>query len=110
MTGLDRLIRVGPIGPWPSGSVRLPSGVPTAFRSAPAQNVPPAPNSTATDASGSASKPANASASAAAVGPSTALRTSGRFRMTVVTGPLRSTRTASTGSAAVPAHPRFRHG
>ena len=103
MTGLDSRIRVGPIGAGPSGSVRLASGPPMALRSAPAQNVPPAPNSTATDASGSASKSSNAVTSAAAVGPSTALRTSGRFRMTVVTGPRRSTRTALPRSGTVPA-------
>src|SRR5882724_5034993 len=102
MTGLDRRIRVGPIGPAPSGSVRLPRGLPIALRSAPAQNVPPAPVSTATAASGSASKSANASVSAAAVGPSTALRTPGRSRMTVVTGPDRSTRTAIGRLADLP--------
>ena len=64
-----------------------------ALRSAPAQKVPPAPWRTATAASSSASKARNASASACAVGPSTALRASGRSRTTVVTGPWRSTRT-----------------
>ena len=68
----------GPIGPSPSGSTRLPLGVPMAFRSAPEQNVPPAPQSTATAASGSASKARNASASARAVAPSTAFRAAGR--------------------------------
>src|SRR5205823_6487307 len=61
--------------------------------SAPAQNVPPAPHSTATRAAPSASKARNASASACAVGRSTALRAAGRSRTTVVTGPARSTRT-----------------
>src|SRR5215467_12377755 len=107
MTGLERRIRVGPIGPAPSGSTRLPRGVPNALRSAPAQNVPPDPYRTATEASSSASKSRNASASAAAVGASTALRTSGRSRITVVTGPDRSTRTglvpAPARADAVPA-------
>lgn len=93
ITGLLSVIRVGPIGPSPSGSTRLPLGVPIALRSAPAQNVPPAPQSTATAASGSASKARNASASARAVGPSTAFRASARSSTTVVTAPTRSTRT-----------------
>src|SRR6516164_617104 len=93
ITGLPSRSRVGPIGPSPSGLARLPSGPPTALRSAPAQNVPPAPQSTATCADSSASKSRNASARAAAVGPSTAFRASGRSRMTVVTGPDRSART-----------------
>ena len=93
-TGLPSRIRVGPIGPSPSGSTRFWSAVPIAWRSAPAQNVPPAPYRTAADASSSASKARKASASAAAVGPSTALRRSGRDSTTVVTGPARSTRTA----------------
>src|SRR5205085_10598830 len=86
-------MRVGPIGPSPSGARRLPRSVAMALRSAPAQNVPPAPHSTATRAAPSASKARNASASACAVGRSTALRAAGRSRTTVVTGPARSTRT-----------------
>ena len=53
-------MRVGPIGPSSAkgsnrtpvftGMVRLPSPVATAFRSAPAQKVPPSPQSTATEA------------------------------------------------------------
>ena len=93
ITGLDSFSLVGPIGPSPSGVVWFPSAVPTARRSAPAQNVPPAPNNTATAASGSASNSLKASASATAVGPSTAFRTSGRSITIVVTGPARSTRT-----------------
>jgi hypothetical protein len=65
------------------------------LRSAPAQKAPPAPVSTATAAPGSASKVRKASASAAAVGPSTALRRSGRSMVTTVTGPSRSTITVS---------------
>ena len=94
MTGLDSRSRVGPIGPSPSGATRFCWSVPIAVRSAPAQNVPPSPYSTATEAESSASKARNASASAAAVGPSTALRFSGRDSTTVVTGPDLSTRTA----------------
>ena len=93
ITGLVSRIRVGPIGPSPSGATRLPRSVPTALRSAPAQKFPPAPVSTATAASSSASKSRKASARAAAVGPSTALRASGRSMVTVVTGPSRSTST-----------------
>ena len=69
-------------------------GLVIALRSAPAQNVPPAPQSTATAAESSEAKDSNASARACAVGPSTALRASGRSRMTVQTGPLRSMVTA----------------
>src|SRR5688572_9700072 len=103
MTGLASSMRLGPIGPSPSGARRLPPPVAMALRSAPAQNVPPAPHSTATRAVSSASKARNASASAAAVGPSTALRTSGRSRMTVVTTPARSTRTLTRSALAQPA-------
>ena len=49
-----------------------------AFRSAPAQNVPPAPVSTATAWLASASKARKTSASSVAVGRSMALATSGR--------------------------------
>src|SRR6266516_7979247 len=100
ITGFDSRSLVGPIGPSPSGSVRLLSGPPIAFRSAPAQKVPPVPNSTATCAPGSASKARKASARAVAVGPSTALRRSGRSRMTVVTGPSCATRTAMDASSS----------
>ncbi len=88
-TGFDSRIRVGPIGPSPSSSIRLSM----ALRSAPAQNVPPSPYSTATLASSSASNARNASTSASAVARSTAFRASGRSRITVVTGPSRSMRT-----------------
>ncbi|MEZ4309996.1 MAG: hypothetical protein R3F14_18305 [Polyangiaceae bacterium] len=43
ITGFDSIMRVGPIGPSPCGSTRLPSPRAIAFRSAPAQNVPPSP-------------------------------------------------------------------
>lgn len=98
ITGLDSRIRVGPIGPSPSSVTWLPRSVPSALRSAPAQNVPPSPHSTAARASGSDSNSRKAVASSAAVGPSTALRTPGRDRTTVVTGPLRSLRTGIAGS------------
>jgi hypothetical protein len=83
-------MRLTPIGPSPSGSTLLTrSGSPAriALRSAPAQNFPPAPVSTATDRSGSASKRRNASASASAVGRSTAFATSGRSIVTVTISP-----------------------
>jgi hypothetical protein len=80
-------MRDGPMGPSPSGESRLArcGSAATAFRSAPAQKLPPAPDSTATLALSSASKALNASASACAVGPSTALRTSARSIMMVQT-------------------------
>ncbi len=97
ITGFDSRIRVGPIGPSPSSETRLPSSVPIALRSAPAQNVPPSPYSTATAWLSSASNARKASARARAVGPSTALRACGRSRITVVTAPERSERTVMRG-------------
>jgi hypothetical protein len=91
--------RVGPIGPSPSGATRGGAPEAIAFRSAPAQNAPPAPVSTATAAFWSASKARKAPASAAAVGPSTALRRSGRSIVTTVTGPSRSTSTVRSAMA-----------
>src|SRR5829696_914300 len=84
MTGLDTNIRVGPIGPSrdTSTSTRLPFPVLTALRSAPAQKVPPVPVSTAASRSSRWSNSRNAFAKSAAVGPSTALRTSGRALVT----------------------------
>src|SRR5262245_13308195 len=93
MTGLERSMREGPIGPSPSSTTRLPRPSATPFRSAPAQNVPPAPARAATAASVSAPKRRNAAASAAAVGPSTALRTAGRSMVMTYAGPSRSSRT-----------------
>ena len=102
ITGLRSCRRVGPIGPSAAMSGfrlsarSLVSNPPaTVFRSAPAQKVPALPCSTATQASASASKALNASASNCAVGPSTALRTCGRFSVTVHCLPWRSTSTAS---------------
>src|SRR2546423_3061205 len=66
------------------------------FRSAPAQNEPPAPQSTAASAESSASKARKASASASACSRSTAFRASGRSSTTVVTGPSRSDLTVTT--------------
>ena len=74
---------------------RLPPPPEIAFRSAPAQKVPPAPVRIATASAGSASKRRNASASAAAVGPSTALRTAGRSIVTMQSGPSISKRTVA---------------
>src|SRR5919106_2599702 len=89
-------MRVGPIGPSPPGSKRLArSGSEAiALRSAPAQKVPPAPVKTATSWESSASKSEKARTSASAVGPSTALRASGRSIVTTATAPLTSTRTS----------------
>src|SRR6185437_3851246 len=100
ITGLDSASRLGPIGASvvTSGS----SGLDIECRSAPAQNVPPAPHNTATLAESSASNARKAAARLEAVGPSTALRTSGRSRMTVHTGPLRSVRTVMPGPHRLP--------
>lgn len=92
-TGFESNIRVGPMGPSPSGATRFPSPVDSALRSAPAQNVPPSPHSTATAAFGSSSKALNASLRASAVGRSTAFLRSGRDSITVQISPVFSTRT-----------------
>src|SRR5438552_937659 len=104
MTGLPSSMRDGPMGPSPSSlmshSPCFPTAAPrrswpaaTAFRSAPAQNVPPAPVRTATASISSASKRRNASTIAPAVGSSTALRTSGRLMVTTAISPSVSNRT-----------------
>jgi len=58
-----------------------------ALRSAPAQNVPPAPVRTAADIESSRSTRLKASTRAEAVGPSTALRTLGLSMVTTATAP-----------------------
>ncbi len=73
ITGFDKRIRVGPIGPSPSELKRLLN----AFKSAPAQKFPPAPVKIATSDDDS-SNSRKACASASAVSRSTALRTAGR--------------------------------
>ena len=107
ITGLDSTIRLGPIGPGPVRCTGLASGVPNALRSAPAQKVPLSPHSTATAAESSLSNSSNAAYSPAAAGPFTALRASGRFMITVVTGPFCSTRTPR--SVMSPPSVRHRH-
>ena len=90
ISGFDSAMRLGPIGPGPSpdGSTLLRNaGSPTAFRSAPAQKLPPAPVRIATPSAASASKRSNASLSSNAVGPSMALRRSGRLMVIVQTAP-----------------------
>src|SRR3970282_421701 len=104
MTGLESSMRVGPIGPSPVGLTRLPS-LPRALRSAPAQKVPPAPQSTAARVPVSASTARKASARAREVGPSTAFFLSGRSMMTVPPAPLGSTRTDMTRAAMASAAP-----
>src|SRR5438132_517551 len=113
MTGFPSSMRVGPMGPSPSSLIthswpeivapRRPWPAATAFRSAPAQNVPPAPVRTATASPSSASKRRNASTSAAAVGSSTALRTSGRLMVTTATSPSVSNRTVLMRVLPLPA-------
>src|SRR5215203_2663937 len=99
ITGFDSSRRDGPIGPRDAGPPSsgkssafsgsgLPARLAASLRSQPAQKAPPAPQNTATDASGSRSKARNASVSASALSTSMALRASGREWMTVVTGPL----------------------
>ena len=56
-----------------------------AFRSAPAQNAPPAPVSTQHRMSGSASTWSQASRMIAIISPDSALRASGRFMVTTRT-------------------------
>ena len=60
ITGLDSASRVGPIGPGSVLGHPVPVPAARAWRSAPAQNVPPPPVSTATEAESSASKAVNA--------------------------------------------------
>src|SRR5256884_9392313 len=93
MTGLLKIIRVGPIGPGPVSPTAYLDPVAIAFRSNPAQKVPAAPVSTATDSSSFALKSLKAASSALAVSGSTALRTSGRSMVTVSTAPSTSVRT-----------------
>ena len=81
--------RVKPNGP--SAASRRPANVAIAFRSAPAQKLtPPAPVTTSTRASSSASNARKPSSSRSAVGPSTALRRSGRSIVRTAAAPLRS--------------------
>jgi hypothetical protein len=65
----------------------LPRPDPIAFKSAPAQNVPFAPDNTATLNESSVSKAVNASNNSLVVGPSIALRASGRSMLTIRIGP-----------------------
>jgi hypothetical protein len=84
--------------PSPSAETRLPRPSDTARRSAPAQKQPLLPVRTATARSSLASKRRKAAASSVAVGPSTALRTSGRSMVTSATGPSISNRTLFIGA------------
>ena len=97
-TGLDVTNRVGPMGPRPSSLTGRGSPSEKAFRSAPAQKVPPVPVSTATPAASSPSNASKACSSRRAVDPSTAFRRWGRLMATTVTGPWWLTRTESACS------------
>ena len=89
MVGFVAIRRVKPSGP-PDAARRGPR-VSIAFRSAPAQNeTPPAPVRMSTRASSSASKRSYPSASRSAVGPSMALRRSGRSMVSTAAAPRRS--------------------
>ncbi len=72
-----------------------------AFRSAPAQNAPPAPVSTQTRMPGSLSTWSQASPSSASIGPLSALRTCGRFIVTTRTCPRRSMSACGCSVSAV---------
>ncbi len=61
ITGFDSAIRLGPMGPGPSSATRCIRPSLRERRSAPAQNVPPLPVRTATEADSSSSKAVNAS-------------------------------------------------
>jgi hypothetical protein len=107
ITGFSSCSLVGPIGPKmscgsPLGSRTRDSSHPvaTALRSAPAQNVPSAPHSTVARNAASRSISRKAATSRDAVAESTALRASGRSRITVATAPDRSMRTESFISAS----------
>src|SRR6266852_2017534 len=100
ITGLVSSIRVGPIGPGPCASIGRPDAA-TSLRSKPAQKVPFAPASTATDRFSSSSKRVNASRSASAVATPTALRTCGRSMVTVATAPSTSYRMVLEGASLV---------
>ena len=76
----------------------------------PRRTCRPRPTAPPPRASGSASKARNASASAAPVGPSTALRASGRESTTVVTAPARSVRTEELLTNRPPRRERVRAG
>ena len=72
-----------------------------AFRSAPAQNAPPAPVSTQARMPGSLSTVSQASRIPASIGPLSALRFSGRFMVTISTAPRCSvSRCGRSGPAA----------
>src|SRR3954467_3536697 len=111
LTGFVSSSREGPIGPRgtappPAGKSRVfsgseaPASLEAYLRSQPAQKAPPAPQNTATAASGSRSNARKASTSASALSGSMALRASGRAWMTVVTGPFFSTVTVMACSSA----------
>src|SRR5258706_4202430 len=107
MTGLSRTIRVGPIGPGPVSSRRLPSPSASALRSKPEQKLPSAPVSTATDSAASALNRSKDSTSRAAVCGSTALRTSGRSMVTTTTDPSGSYRTVIGPPGLLRVHERI---
>ena len=89
IVGFGDASRVKPSGP--SGRSSRGPSVSSAFRSAPAQNASsPPPVTTSTRAPSSATNERNASCSASAVGPSIALRRSGRSIVTSAAAPARS--------------------
>src|SRR5262245_21959531 len=86
-------MRVGPMGPSPLAFSRVALPAATSLRSNPAQKLPPAPVSTATDNDSSASNRLKQSTSSSAVAELTALRALGRLIVTTAIGPTTSYRT-----------------
>ena len=104
ITGLDSRSRVGPIGPSPSGSMRLPRSVAIAREvGARAERAAGAVQDGDGGVVVGVERPERVG-QRGAVGPSTALRRAGRSRVTVVTGPSRSTWTL----IALPRFPSLR--
>ena len=97
MIGLEKVIRLGPRAPSPSGVDTGSSSTARDFRSQPEQKLSPTPQITATEMLSSASKSRNACFISAAVGMLMAFFTSGRLMMTVITGPSDSTMSVITG-------------
>ena len=109
-TGFLSVRRVGPIGPGPWSGIGRRSPSEIAFRSAPAQKVPPVPVNTATDEPSSASNSSKTWRSRAAQRLSTAFLRSGRSMDTTVTRPSRSTMTPERAIGTRPRAGRRAHG
>ena len=100
--------------PLSSGSITETSSSPSrapgwsrviALRSAPAQNAPPAPVSTQTRMPGSPSTVSQACRISSIIGPLSALRTAGRFIVTISTCPRRSMSACGSSAGSPPGWP-----